>query len=67
MCVSFESLDTIFIISMCMQVFPVLWNLVCLDVFATWKIAPLFQKHSEPHILIAEPLEVRIYCVYMTM
>lgn len=46
------------------QVFPVLWNLVCLDVFDTWKIAPLFQKHSEPHIVIAEPLEVKIMYYY---
>ena len=47
------------------QVFPVLWKFVCLDVISTWKIAPLFQKHSEPHILIAEPLEVHVQCIYV--
>ncbi len=45
----------------CIQVFPVLWLLVCKDVERTWGLAPLIQARSDNRLLIAEPLEVHTH------
>ena len=40
------------------KVFPVLWHLVCDDVFKLWEICPIFQKCNSLHVIIADPIEV---------
>ncbi len=40
------------------KVFPVLWHLVCDDVFKVWEICPIFQKCNALHVIIADPIEV---------
>lgn len=40
------------------KVFPVLWHLVCDDIFKVWEICPIFQKCNALHVIIADPIEV---------
>ena len=47
-----------------LKVFPVLWHLVCDDVFKVWEICPIFQKCNALHIIIADPIEVPIIITF---
>ena len=46
------------------KVFPVLWHLVCDDVFSVWEICPIFQKCNSLHVIIADPIEVLLSRFY---
>ena len=41
-----------------LQIYKVLWHLMCADISAVYEVSQLFQKSLPPHTVIAEPFSV---------